>query len=167
MGGLIAGWPPQLRLAQPFEVVVGQQIIEPQGMAVGLWMRSTLGPDRRVATDESSGRLMLAYADEFAYAGRQENIKDLLSAPRFADWQLKDMQRLGVEYLVLDRRVASWDNMMGFYFDWTGGKPLAGKALFDSEIYDKVENVKNIHRVYDSGYVAVYDVRDLSNVPTD
>ncbi len=166
MGGIIAGWPPLLRLSQPFQVVVGQQIIEPQGMAVGLWMRSTLGPGQRVAADESSGRLMLAYADEFAYAGRQDNIKDLLSTPQFADWQLQSMQQLGIEYIVLDRRVVSWDNMMGFYFDWTGGKPLTGKSLFAPEIYDKVENVKDIQRIYDSGYIAVYDVRALSNVPS-
>jgi hypothetical protein len=166
MGGIIAGWPPLLRLAQPFEVAVGQQIIESQSMAVGRWMLSTLGPGNSVAADESSGRLMLAYTDQYAHAGRHDNIKDMLSTPQLAEWQLGDMNRLGIQYFVLDRRVVSWDSMMGYYFDRTDGAPVADKVLFGPEIYQKVDNIKNVQRIYDSGSIAVYDVRVLSNVPT-
>jgi hypothetical protein len=166
MGGVISGWPPQLRLSQPFEVAIGQQVIEPQSMAIGRWMLSNLGPGNRVAADESSGRLMLGYADQFAYAGKENNINDLIQTPQLADWHLKIIQNLHIRYIVVDRRRISWDNMAGYYFDQTGNNPIPASDLFDPEMYEKFDKLKDVQRIYDSGNIAVYDVKVLENAST-
>lgn len=166
MGGVIAGWPPLLRLSRPVQVTVDDVVIEPQGFAAAQWMRAALGPNNLVATDDSNARLMLAYGEQLPLTGRYPDIDDLLRTPDIPAWEVQLMQDQQIQYVAFDRRLISWDNMAGYYFDETGGGSLADTALFDPEVYGKFDKPTNVNRIFDSGNIVIYDVRAVSDVPS-
>jgi hypothetical protein len=163
VGGVIAGWAPTLRLSRPLQVAVGNLTIEPQGFAAAQWMRAALGPNNTVATDESNARLMLAYGEQQTLTGRYPDIKDLLGTSDIPSWQVELMQEWSIQYVVVDRRLISWDNMQGYYFDDTSSGPLASTDLFDPKISGKFDKPANISRIFDSGNIVIYDTKAISH----
>ena len=163
IGGVIAGWVPTLRLSRPLQVNVGNVVIEPQGFAAAQWMHAALGPNNTVATDESNARLMLAYGEQQTLTGRYPDIKDLLGTSDIPDWQVELMQEWNIQYIVVDRRLISWDNMQGYYFDETNSGPLASADLFDPKISGKFDQPANVSRIFDSGNIVIYDTKAISH----
>ncbi len=161
VGGVIAGWAPALRLGQPLQVVVGDVNIKPQGFAAADWMRNVLGPGHSVGTDQSNARLLLAYGQQSPLTGGSPDIKDLLGMADFPVWQSELMQEYDIRYLVVDRRSISWNNMEGYYFDETGGGPIAPDDLRDPEVYGKFDRLQNVSRIYDSGNIVIYDAEAI------
>ncbi|CAG0927118.1 hypothetical protein TFLX_00363 [Thermoflexales bacterium] len=164
MGGIIAGWPPLLRLSRPLQVKVDQLKIEPQGMATTRWLRSVLGPDHTLIADESNGRLLLAYGGQNPLVGRNLNVNEVIGAELIEDWHLELMREQQVEYVLVDRRRVSWNNMAGYYFDEPESEALVPKGLFAPEIYEKFDSRPEVGRLLDSGNIVIYDVRTLRNV---
>lgn len=160
-GGVIAGWPPQLRLAQPYLVTAGQESIVTQGVAVADWMRTTLGPGQTVAADETNGRYLLAYGEQQPYVGRYPFVRDVLTKPELDLWQLGAMQQWDLEYVVVDRRRMAWDNMLGYFFDRTTTEPATD--WFAPEVYEKYDHQEQVSRVMDSGNIVIYNVGVLHN----
>src|SRR5579859_605918 len=68
-GGIIAGWPPKLRLTQVYQALVGQKTFEPAGMSVARATLTQLGAGHRVAADQANGRYLLVYAHEDVLIG--------------------------------------------------------------------------------------------------
>ncbi len=163
VGGVIAGWTPYVRLSRPLQVTVGNVTIESQSMTTALWMRAVLGPHNRVLTDESNGRLMLTYGDQSTLVGRNASAKDILGASEIPDWLGKVFRQRDVRYIAVDRRLISWDNMAGYYFDETNGGPVASTELFDPGIYEKFDALQNVSRIYDSGNIVIYDMKVMTD----
>ena len=53
--------------------------------------------------------------------------------------------------------------MAGYYFDPTGGGPLAASDLYDPTIYGKFDAPNNISRIFDSGNIVIYDTKAISD----
>jgi hypothetical protein len=164
LGGIIAGWGPNLRLAHPYLVAVGAGVIEPQGVSAAKWTRSFLGSDNRLATDESNARLMLAYGEQYPYTGRKYGIQDMFFSTQVGQSEQYILQVTGIRYVVVDRRRISWNNMLGYFFDRTGDAMIPSKDLIDPDAYRKFDGQKNVSRVFDSGNIVIYDVGVLSGV---
>jgi hypothetical protein len=164
IGGVIAGWAPTNRLTKPYVVAAGDQIVAPQGVATTNWMRSTLGTGKRMAIDDSNGRLMLAYGEQYTLAQRQFNMFDLLPVEDFGSWQVKIIQMHRVRYALIDRRLISADVMQGYYFDPVAGYSDNRDELYPPEVYTKWDRQEEIDRVYDSGNIVIYDVGRLQNI---
>jgi hypothetical protein len=166
MGGVISGWAPKLRLSRPIQVNAGNVVIQPQGFAAAHWMRSFLGPGNRVATDESNARLMLAYGGQLALAGKYPDVKDLLGMVDFPDWQVTLLRKWDIQYIAVDRRLISSDNMAGYYFDRTSTGQLPSTDLLAPEVYGKFDKPQTISRLFDSGNIVIYDVGAIINAKT-
>jgi hypothetical protein len=166
VGGIIAGWVPTLRLSLPLRVNVENVVIEPQGFTAARWIRMALGPGNQVATDESNARLMLAYGGQLTLAGRYPDIKDLLGMSDFPDWQVELLREWAIQYIAVDRRLISANNMAGYYFDRTPAGSLPSTDLLDPETYGKFDKLKAISRLFDSGNIVIYDVGAISNATT-
>jgi hypothetical protein len=162
-GGLIAGWPPRLRVTQPYLVTTGQATIEPQGLAIAQWMRSTLGPGHTVAADEVNGRFILGYGDQHPYVGRFPFVRDILTKPELTLVQLGVMHEWQLDYVVMDRRQTAWDNMAGYFFDRAASAQATQAGWVAPEVYGKYEGLAGVSRVMDSGDVVMYDVGALHN----
>jgi hypothetical protein len=163
VGGAVAGWAFGLRLGRPLQVDVGNVVIRPQGFAAASWMRDVVGPGHTVATDQSNARLLLAHGQQTAYAGRYPDVEDLLGMVEFPPWQVELLQEWNLQYILVDRRTISRNNMEGFYFDETNGNPLAPIDLLDPKVYGKFDRVQGIDRLYDSGNIVIYDAQAVSH----
>lgn len=158
-GGLIAGWPPQLRLAQPYWVATGQEMVAAPGLSTAQWMARTLGPGHTVAADESNGRYILAYGAQYPLVGRYPFVREVLTQPTLDPWQQAAMTQWNLHYVVVDRRRAAWDNMTGYFFTRSNG-PLE-KRWFAPEVYQKYDQQPQASRVMDSGEIVVYNVEGV------
>ena len=164
MGGVIAGWPPLLRLSKTLQVTVGNVTIQPQGVAAAEWMRDALGQNHWVATDESNARLMLTHGKQMPLTSRYPDIVDLLGTPDIPAWEVQLIQDWEIQYIAFDRRRISWDNMTGYYFDEASSASPTSPSLFDPETYGKFDQTTNISRIFDSGNIIIYDVKALNHV---
>ncbi len=164
IGGVIAGWPPQLRLSQPYRVAVGDHFIDSQGLAAAQWSRVHLGDGNIMGADISNAELMLVHGGQHAYAGKWPDTEDILATADMPEWQIQILQRWQIQYFVVDRRLISQNNMAGLYFDWTGGGPVSSTKLHPADIYEKFDKQPNASRIFDSGNIAIYDVSELRNV---
>jgi hypothetical protein len=158
-GGVIAGWPPQLRLAQVYQVVAGGQRLDPAGLAAAKWARAELGPHRRIAAEAADAIYLLAYGDQNVQTGRQYSIQSVFEATVLQKWQVNVLQNKQVEYLAVNRRLISNDTMSGIFFDHGGQWPLPANELLPPEVYAKFNDQPLVGRIYDSGDLVIYDVR--------
>lgn len=159
--GVIAGRQPQLRVAQPFVVDAGGAIIETQGVSAARWMRANIGTDHNIISDEVNGRLMLTYAEQNGYVGRFPYVRDILRTTNFTPLQLDVMQGWNLEYAVVDRREAAWDNAAGYFFDRADGAGTTTAEWLDPEVYEKFDRQPLVSRIVDTGEVVIYDVADF------
>jgi hypothetical protein len=167
-GGLIAGWAPQLRLAHPYEVAVGNRILEPPGLSVARWSASMLGPGNRFGADVANCRYLLAYGMQSPVCGSEWQMNLLLNAKAIGPGQLQLIRDTGLLYILVDRRLLSRDDMAGYYFDQTGGGPLPASALYPPQVYLKFDGQGQVSRLLDSGDIVLYDekavVRDVASL---
>ncbi len=160
LGGVIAGWAPQLRLALPLVVETGGQTFLPQPYGVAAWTRTELPPGRVFVADEVNGRVLLAEGGQYVLTGRQPSVVELLREVEMKDWHLEALIRQEVRYLVVDDRRISWDNMAGYFFDKTEDGVVPPAALFDEEQTGKYDRLP-VDRILDSGNIVIYDAEGL------
>jgi hypothetical protein len=159
-GGIIAGWPPTLRLPHTYRILADGQSLDPEGVAAARWARSELGEKRRFAAPESNGRLLLAYADERAFIGTYPDVRDVLGAWTLEPWELRLLHANRIEFVLFDRRKISADNMRGYFFSTADHVPR-----YPSALSAKFDRAVGVSRVYDSGDVKIYDVRRIHRAP--
>lgn len=161
IGGFISGWSSKLRLALPYLVQSQGHLTRPAGVEAAEWMLRTLGPGNVIAADESNARNMLWYGRQLPYAGRFPDIKGLLEADVVTPSYVETLRRLGIRYLLIDRRQISWDNMSGYFFDRAPDGQLPEEALFDAQRYLKLDDLPQASRVFDGGEILIYDLKAL------
>jgi hypothetical protein len=158
MGGFISGWAPTYRLAKPYRVAIGPHLFEPAGVSAARWARAFLGPGNRMATDETNARLMLVYGDQFVLTSREGGIRALISSEQLGRGEQYILRVAQTPYVVFDRRVISWDNMRGLYFDQPDAAVAPGGELLDPITSAKFDRHKNVSRIFDNGSLTIYDV---------
>jgi hypothetical protein len=156
-GGAIAGRPNELRLAGTLAVDVGGTTIEPQGSAAADWAREDLGPAHRFAAPASDGRLLLAYGRQLALTGKHPDIRAILRQARLAPWQLRVLRDNHIAYVLVDRRRVSDSPSRGYFFCLVRSQC----EQFSRRSYEKFDR-EGASRLFDSGDVAVFDVRRLT-----
>ena len=156
-GGIIAGWPTDLRLSLPYRVDAAGRVLEPQGSTAARWSRSNLGTGRNFVADPSNARLQL-WQGEIAYAGGNPNLNDILRQPLLASWMVDQLREKQVRFLVVDRRRISQNQTFGNYFF----SPRAARlGLYSAAAYAKFDRQPGMSKVYDSGNVSIYDLREF------
>ncbi len=163
-GGVIAGWSPALRLAQPLRVAVDGKILQPQGLEASKWILAAHGPDNRIIAPPSDALLMLAYGRQQTLTGKIYGIQDLLTNPHTLEWRADILQKINARFLVMDHRQISWDGMLGSYFTPITAVQKNGTGYFSNEIFTMFDGQEKIARIFDSGDIVIYDVGGLSGV---
>jgi hypothetical protein len=169
VGGVIAGWPPTLRLAHPYLVELeGTQgepdSLEPQGVAAAKWARRVLGPGNRMAADNSSARLMQAYGEQYALAGQEFGIRALFVNETIDRGELEIIRQTGVEYLVFPRPLGRWDQMRGLYYNPAEGLTESDLEFLRPGDSDKFDESLGVARLLDTGYIVIYEIGGLPDV---
>ena len=143
-------------------VEAGGQALLPEGAAAAVFVRDELPPGV-MGADEANGRLVLARAQRSVLAGRHPFIRDIVSKPEYDRWQLQALRDYQMKYVVVDRRVSSWDNMVGYFFR---PMPPPGARTADwlaPGQYRKYDKEPAADRLFDSGNIVIYDIGALSH----
>lgn len=155
--GVIGGWPPPAQLASPLEVATAGTTIEPQGFATAAWAKAALPAGARFVADESNGRLLFTIAGDRPSIGLGPPTKAILQAPAFGAYELAVLRRSGARYVLIDRRKIANDNILGYFF----GRDDRAVPQIDPAIWLKFERASWADRVYDSGNILVYRLREV------
>ncbi len=161
-GGITSGWPPYWgRLPGPYLVSAGERSIDRENVAAAEEVRTLLGPDNRVAADLTNHLLMGSY-------GRQSSDYGLATvyfAPQLGDAERERLRYLQIRYLIVDRRLSSGLPVIGYYFNQREPQASARTSPIPLEALTKFDQIVGVSRIFDSGNIAIYDVRALSGAP--
>lgn len=156
-GGVVAGRPDDLRLAQPFAVDADGVTIKPPESALADWARSELGPGHRVAADASNARMLLVYGGQRPLTGKHPDVRDVIRGSSLRPWQIRLLGDEAIGYVVVDRRRISDAASRGYFFC------PPNCALFPRVSARKFNHKPGTSRLFAGGHLTVYDVRSLWN----
>jgi len=154
-GGVIAGWIPQLRLAQPYRIEAEGHVIDAEGRQMAAFVNSHFVPGSRFAASEADARLLASYANAYAIAGRSPDVYDILRSSDYPSWQRELLSTNRIRFVVVDRRERSYDNTAGYYFGVPGRFGLTD-TLRSNAADEKFGNA-GLSRLFDSGNIVIYE----------
>jgi hypothetical protein len=152
----VGGWPPTwAMLPGPFLAAGFERSVDAYTVSATDWTRETLGPDNRVGGDVTAVFLASTY-------GRQDPVREV--APLFYSprWGLDDedlVNRLGLDYLVVDRRLSQQEPARGSYFEFDPDAATRQNPLSVDQLA-KFDTVTELDRLYDNGTVRIYRMGD-------
>jgi hypothetical protein len=153
IGGVISITPSSTRLAQPYRVAVHGTSVEPQAASAAQWASETFGSGNRMLTQAADGRFFLVDGLQHVYLGSFPPAARILSTKGLYPWQIADLRRYGIRYVVVDARPSSADVSDGFYFlpgDYSHSALAVAGRKFERA---------GAGRIYDSGDIVVYDLK--------
>ena len=154
-GGVIAGWIPQLRLAQPYRIEAGGHAIDAEGRQLASFANSHFVAGTRFAASDADARLLASYANAYAIAGGNPDVYDILRSSDFPSWQRELLSTNRIRFIVVDRRERSYDNTSGYYFGVPGRFGLTD-TLRSPAAAEKLGKA-GLSRLFDSGNIAIYE----------
>ena len=156
IGGVFSGSEFSQRVPRPYNVGDGSRAIEAQGIQTAYWVRDHLGRGNRIGADQTNLLLLGSLGEQQVMSTISGGIDPLwvIYSPVF-DQDKVDLLRSGrVKYLVVDRRLEARPELFEPYF----ANPQPDEAL------SKFDKMPGLSRIFDSGDIAIYDVRTLSGV---
>jgi hypothetical protein len=143
-----------------YRVAADAQSVEPMGIETALWTRAWLGAGNRFTADRINRLLLASYGRQDVRVKIIEGVETarLFGAEKPWPDELWTLMRSDIDFLLVDLRLSTDLPVLGFYFEpWEAGsgKPLPAAALL------KFNDVEGITRIYDNGFIIIYDVRGL------
>lgn len=157
VGGTIAGWPWDLQLASPVRAKAEGGTIESSELAVAEWAADNFPRGERFGTSTSNARLILAPGERFAYAGKKPAIQEILTRRSLGDWELPLLERIGIRYMIIDRREIGSDSLRGYFF--TDEREAAEQRILPRAAVEKFKEIPSAARIYSGGDISVYDLK--------
>jgi hypothetical protein len=157
--GIISSWPWDAQMPSPVKADADGRTIEAEPLGVARFVSEEV-PKGRFAASEADARLLIAPGNAWAESGNNPDIESLLLTSVLEPWQLPLLRDRNLRYVVTDRRRRSVDTTRGYSFSVTpaGGKP---DTLLPRASQEKWELVRGATRIYDSGNIVIYDLKDL------
>jgi hypothetical protein len=143
-----------------YKVGADDQSIEPMGIETALWTKDWLGPGNRFTSDRINRLLLAGYGRQDVRLAVSKGVDAgrVFKAQKLDSDEYWALARGDVDFLLVDLRLSTDLPVLGFYFEpWEqkSTTPLSAAALL------KFDNVDGITRIYDNGYIVIYDVRGL------
>jgi hypothetical protein len=159
IGGIIVGWPLELRLARPWLLEAEGRRIQPQNVALSAWAAQFLKPGDVVAIDRSNALALLAYAGLSPETG--DSIRAIAATPTWDQSVVATIKAVRAQYVGVDERQVSWDHLVGQFPPGGVGDRSAASRTFDPASYQKFDIQPTVSRILDSGWLKLYDVRGV------
>jgi hypothetical protein len=159
LGGVTAAWLNPIQ--GNYRVGADGESIEHMALDTALWTKERLGPGNRFVADRVNRMLLAGY-------GRQD-VRGFIADGGIADSRVYEPEELppddlyalrhgDVDFMLVDMRLSTGPPVLGFYFQpWetNAGQPLSPAALL------KFDGIEGIGRIYDNGWIKIYDMRGL------
>jgi hypothetical protein len=163
-GGMVIGSPDWARVPGPYLVSADKRSIEPEGISAASWAGEFLGRGNRIGADRINGLLMVTYGDQWPVNTLADEVylTPIFFSRRFTPYE-STLLRLGaVDYVVVDRRLTRGLPWLGVYYDNFEPGALKHKRPMPTAAYAKFDRTEGVSRVFDSGDIAVFDVRGVA-----
>jgi hypothetical protein len=139
-------------------------VIRPEGLDVAIWATRHLPSNAVYVGDEATGRELAGGGARFAFTGSANGVRQLLSDGTLPRWQRDFLVTHQIDFVVLDRRRISSDNLAAYFFQ-RADAPDGGYGYYPQGVRTKFERLPQDSRVTDTGNIVVYDVRGLHARP--
>jgi hypothetical protein len=164
VGGVLVGLPDWSRLPGPYLVSADGRSVDAESVAAAKWTLDSLGPNNNFAADRVNRLLISAYGQQQAATTYVTGIQ---IRKLFLDQELGSVERqvakaADIDFLVTDQRLTTGLPVVGHYFD-RGEEVVVGihDTPLDPNLLAKFDQVPDISRIYDSGNIHIYDLRDF------
>ena len=164
--GMIAGLAPYARMPWPYTPASDSRSVEPQGVATAHWVLRELGPGNRVIADRIGSQLLGSYGLQYMVTVNDGTpTSRVFLSPVFDEQTLKVIRKDRIEYVAVDRRLTNFNVSSGFYYEgWeldVYPNAYSENAPLRPDTLSKFDTTTNVNRVYDSGDIALYDIKAL------
>jgi hypothetical protein len=160
-GGVVAGWGlPATHIG--YKVEGDSLSLEPMGIDAAQWTKQWLGVGNRFATDRDNSILLGTY-------GRQDLVtslydpadpSELFQQPQVTGWDRNIIKADQIDYLMADLRLSIARPFLAPSFD-----EGSGDNALDLENLTKWDGAAGVSRVFDNGWISIYDVRRTRRAP--
>jgi hypothetical protein len=160
-GGVVAGWGlPATNIG--YKVEADGLSLEPMGIEAAEWTKQWLGIGNRFASDAFNDLLLGTYGrqDVVTSLYDREDFAELFLQPTISGWDRHIIQTDRIDYIMTDLRLTTARPFMGAYF---GGDP--DSSPLDPETLIKWDDAPGVSRIFDDGWITIYDVRSMRGAP--
>ncbi|MEA2668772.1 MAG: hypothetical protein QOJ33_1706 [Chloroflexota bacterium] len=143
-----------------YRVAADPQSVEPMGIETALWTKEWLAAGNRFTADRVNRLLLASYGRQDVRVKIVEGFdaSRMFKAEKLWPDELYVLARSDIDFLLVDLRLSMAPPVLGFYFEpWEANK---GTAL-SADALLKFNDIKGITRIYDNGWIVIYDLRGL------
>jgi hypothetical protein len=148
-----------LAIHSPYKVSADSGSVEPMGISTAQWTKDWLGAGQRFAADRVNKTLLVTYGDQDIVAGEQHiDISRTIFNKEMNGDALYPIRNGKIDYLFVDLRLTTARPVFGEYYEhWerSGTNPPSPSLML------KFDREPNIGRVYDNGFIVIYNVSRL------
>jgi hypothetical protein len=146
----------------PYRVAADAASIEPMGIDAALWAKNWLGPGKIFAADRVNDTLLETYGEQklSSTINGGVEVSRLFFASTINNNALFTIRADKIDYLFVDLRLTTARPEFGQYYEGSEAKVSHGKPPVLSSLLKFDENIK-ASRIFDNGWIVIYDVRSL------
>jgi hypothetical protein len=168
LGGVALAFPSWARLPGPYLVAADARSIEPQGIKAAEWTLEHLGRDNRFMVDRTNRVLLGTMGAQHPVTASFDRIRVrvVFFSNRLGEEEIKVLADGAIDYVLIDRRLSGSLPVVGVYYE--KGEISAGRhtAPMDAAALGKFDGASLVSRLFDSGDIQIYDVRQLTDEST-
>ena len=157
--GMVSGWGVDA-LRGAYQISADALSIERMGIAASNWTAVRLGTGNGFASDRVNQILLAGHGKQISLTSLSDDIEiaRLFMGDSWSAETLEIILRAKLEFILVDLRLTGGRPKFG-YFD---SAPTDPPAELQARSLLKFNGVDGISRVYDNGYIIIYDVRSLN-----
>jgi hypothetical protein len=146
-------------IRSPYMVSADPGSIEPMGIGTAEWTKDWLGPGQRFTADRVNRTLLATYGDQNVISTMQHvDISRTIFSREITGDVLYPIRSGKIDFLLADLRLTTARAVLGEYYEkgeHSGGYPPPPSFML------KFDREPNAARIYDNGFIVIYDVRRL------
>lgn len=166
LGGTVTSWPYALQLPGSFLLAANERSVVPQGVDAATWSLKYLGSNHVFASDWNSSLLLSSFGRQLTvHPGNGDiDVSYMYFSPQLDKYQVKNLRISGVQYLYVDLRMSRYVPVNGLFDGYDPRAQQFEGTHVPIALLQKFIHTKGIVRVFDSGDIVIYQVRDVGPV---
>jgi hypothetical protein len=168
VGGVVGGSGPTWnRLPGPYLVSADQRSVTPEGIDAATWASAYLGPGHLIATDRVNQLLMGTYGRQHVVTGADSHLPvvTVFFSAQLDAYDRAILRKAGAQYLVIDHRLSTGLPRVGVFYEIGEPGAFQHTTPMSPALLSKYDAVPGVGRVFDSGDIVIYDVREADHAP--
>jgi hypothetical protein len=164
LGGVILGAGSNLALLPgPYGVVADARSLEPEGIEAAQWAATNLHDGGLVATDHINQILMGTYGHQPIATSIADKIdlSPVFLSPQLGPKEIALLRQAHIRYLIVDLRLSQSLPLRGFYYEQSEENAFHHVMPVSIAALSKFHHLPNVGRIFDSGDIIIYDVKDI------